>query len=161
MQRAHLFLPVLAAILLLPASALAHAIGVTCTIRGDKVEVEAFYDDDMPAHKAKVQVVNAKEEVIANGIADKDGIWSFVTPTPGTYEIRVDAGAGHRAKKTLHIPGMPTTEEETPIPTEPEPTREQMTRTPWWRIGLGLLIIVVGSAAAFGVMQWRAANQKR
>jgi len=160
MRPAHLLLPAFFAILFVPASAFAHAIGVTCTIRSDKVEVEAFYDDDTPAHKAKVQVVNAKDEVIATGITDKDGIWTFATPTPGKYEVRIDAGAGHRAKKSLVIPGA-VADDPTPIIATPEPTREEQTRTPWWRIGIGLAIIVAISVGVMGLMQWRAANQKR
>jgi hypothetical protein len=168
MQRAYLLLFASTAIFVIPTSAFAHGVGVACTINADKVEVEAFYDDDSPAFKAKVQVVNANEDVIATGITDKDGKWTFATPAPGKYQVRLDAGAGHRAKKALHIPGeepkfeVPT---EAPPPTvtptaEPE-TRAEMTRTPWLRIGVGLGAIFVGSIAVIGVMQWRAANHRR
>ena len=54
-----LVLPALVLLVGVPANAFAHALGVACTLRGDKVEVEVFYDDDTPAQKAKVQVLNA------------------------------------------------------------------------------------------------------
>ena len=79
----------------LPAPVFAHAVGVDCTVRGDKVEVEGFFDDDSPAQKAKVRVVNAKGELIADGITDEKGRWSFRTPAPGKYQVELDAGAGH------------------------------------------------------------------
>jgi hypothetical protein len=162
MQRAYPYILASLAILCIPAAVFAHAVGVTCTINADKVEVEAFYDDDSPAFKAKVQIVNAQEEVIANGITDKDGKWTFATPTPGKYQVRIDAGAGHRAKKALLIPGeepksAATVEVSPPVVVEPvveAPTREEMTRTPWLRIGVGLGAIFVGSIAVIGVMQW-------
>jgi hypothetical protein len=129
-----------------PTTALAHALGVACKINGDKVEIEAFYDDDSAANKAKVSVVNVKNEVIASGVTDKDGKWSFATPAPGKYEIRVDAGAGHRAKKVLSVPGVVSE----PAPSkqaDPEPTRADMTRTPWLKIGIGLAAIALCSGA--------------
>ena len=84
----------------------AHAVGVSCTIRGAQVEVEAYYDDDSPAIKAMVQVLNAKNEVIATGDTDEKGRWVFAKPGPGKYVIRLDAGAGHRAKATFTVPGF-------------------------------------------------------
>ena len=146
---------------LMPTTALAHALGVAYSIKGDKVEIEAFYDDDTAAHKAKVIVVNAKDEEIANGITDKAGQWSFATPAPGKYEIRVDAGAGHRARKTLNVPGVgPSPPSKVDDDSEPEAadseSRYAMTRTPWQKIGVGLTIIALGGCAlTLGLAIWR------
>jgi hypothetical protein len=136
-------------LLISPSKALAHALGVSCKIRGDKVEVEAYYDDDSPAQNAKVQVVNARAETVADGVTDKDGNWSFPTPSAGTYEVRVNAGGGHHARKTITVPAAakpsPTPDEPPPTPAEPTitdgPTRSEFTRTPWLQVAVGLLII--------------------
>jgi hypothetical protein len=132
-----------------PGSVFAHAVGVSCTIRGDKVEVEAYYDDDAPAIKAKVQVLNAKDEIIATGVTDEKGRWSFATPGRGQYEVRLDAGAGHRKNTTLTVPGL--VNEPTPaVPTANAVSseRDRFTQVPWLNVVIGLAVIG-GSCAVF------------
>ncbi len=124
-------LPALSILFFIPSWAFAHNVGVDCKLNGDKVEVEAFYDDDTAAAKAKVRVENAKEEVIASGVTDAKGKWSFAAPPPGKYVVFLDAGAGHRAQKELDL-------EET---IRVGPTRDDFTRTPWRKIAIGLITI--------------------
>ena len=57
----------------LPNFAAAHALLVDCNLRNGKVEVEAFYDDDTPAPKARVKVMNAEEQVVAGGVTNETG----------------------------------------------------------------------------------------
>ncbi len=144
-----------------PADAFAHALGVDCTRRGAKVEVEAFYDDDSPAQQAKVQVVNAKDEIVASGVTDAKGMWTFATPPPGKYEVRVDAGAGHRAKKTINVPAVeprtPVPEDVPPAPavtiSEGGPTRAEFTRFPWLQVLIGVVVLgAVGGAFALATV---------
>jgi hypothetical protein len=140
----------LLAVLLLtacPGYVFAHAVGVSCTLRGDKVEVEAYYDDDSPAIKAKVQVLNAKDEIVATGITDEKGRWNFDRPAPGLYEVRLDAGAGHRKDTTLTVPGLVNE----PTPAAPTPTavsseRDRFTQVPWLNVVIGLAVIGGGCA---------------
>jgi hypothetical protein len=116
-----------------------------------KVEVEGFYDDNTPAIKADVQVVNAAAGVIvAQGTTDAAGKWFFATPPPGTYEVRVNAGAGHRAKTTLVVPASTTTAAPSPDGTAVNdgPKRADLTRTPWLKILIGL-VIIGGCSVAF------------
>jgi hypothetical protein len=152
---------------LAPTWAFAHAVGVSCILRGDKVEVEAYFDDDSPAVKAKVQVVNAKGEIVASGVTDEKGNWNFARPAPGKYEVRLDAGAGHRAKKTIDVPVSKPLEcaigslqgvavrvrdaapASSAAPTiAVGPTRAEFTRTPWLNVAIGFGIIG-GLAGAF------------
>lgn len=150
-------------LLLAPAWARAHAIGLDCTLRGDKVEVEAYYDDGSNAARAKIEVASADGKIVAQGTTDARGQWVFATPAAGKYEVRVDAGAGHRAKRAITIPaatGAPgTTEpakavpapagaippvltaEPTVVPISDGPTRDDFTRTPWLKIAIGLAVI--------------------
>jgi nickel transport protein len=149
--------PLLAVAVLLaiaPTSAFAHALGVDCILRNGKVEVEVFYDDDSPAQQAKVQVVNAKDEVIANGVTGEKGTWSFAAPPPGTYEVRVDAGAGHRAKKTIHIPTVePADEPPAAVTINEGRTRAEFTRFPWVQVLIGVIVLGgVGAAFALSTM---------
>ena len=133
----------IALLALVPAGVMAHAVHVVGTLRTGKVEVETFYDDDTPAIKAKVEVLNAREEIVVSGVTDDKGRWTFDTPPPGKYEVRLDAGAGHRAKCTITVPGIAQTQ------TEPEgPTREEITRTPWLKVAIGF-VVIGGCAGAF------------
>ena len=141
-------------LLLGSACADAHAVGVDCFLRGDKVEVEAYYDDDTPARKARVEIVSARADVLVAGMTDDNGRWSCAAPAPGQYEVRIDAGAGHRAKSTITIPGRT----ESPAPgTSPEaqetrisnePSRAEFTEVPWLKAAIGL-VVIGGCAGAF------------
>ena len=125
-------------VVLMPARAFAHALGVECKLKDGKVLVEAFYDDDTPAAKAKVEVVNAKDEVISKDMTDGEGRWSFTAPAPGKYEVRVDAGAGHRATTSITIPGAAAPE---PVTSISENTRAEFTGVPWLKMTIGFVTI--------------------
>lgn len=162
MKRSHA--PVLTFLLLTacPGSAFAHAVGVSCALRDDKVEVEAYYDDDSPAANARVHVLNAAEQMVASGITDEKGRWHFVKPKPGTYTVRLDAGAGHRAKATLTVPRI-ATEPKTTHPTSTEVTseRDQFTQIPWLNVLIGLAVIGGGCGVFLIVARLRSAARGR
>ena len=130
--------------------AAAHALLVDCNLRNSKVEVEAFYDDDTPAAKARVKVINADEQMVAGGFTDQNGSWSFAMPAPGKYVVVVDAGAGHRKEKTIEVPARPdesmAPKNEAPIGDESK--RDDLTRIPWLKIAIGL-VIIGGLSGAF------------
>ena len=142
-----------------PANVFAHAVGVDCKLVGGTVQVEVYYDDDSPGVKAKVQVRNADDEVIADGVTDKEGKWSFAAPSPGIYMVHVDAGAGHRARKRSTVPEPKSAAETTPTPDRTDDpskadtisdgaSRAEFTRTPWTKIAIGLTVIG-GCSGAF------------
>ncbi len=123
--------------------ATAHALGVQAKLKDGKILVEAYYDDDSPAIKTKIQIMKGKEE-IASRVTDEKGLCTFDAPAPGKYEIHADAGAGHRASTTITIPGAtPTTEQKKETPISSGATREEFTGTPWLKIGIGISAIGV------------------
>ena len=145
-------------LLVVPSAVSAHRIGVEARLKGDRVAVEAFFDDDTPAADSKVVVTAEDGKVVAEGKADAKGMWSFPAPAPGKYKVAVDAGGGHLAKTTITIPARPAAVPSPPTPNstsspsgaEPEvvisdgPTRAEMTG--WWRwlmAGVGLALIGV------------------
>jgi hypothetical protein len=135
--------------------AAAHALGAECKLVGDRVEVEAFYDDDTPAREARVSVRDGHKQAIAEGRTDSQGRWSFARPAAGTYEVVVEAGGGHRAQVQITIP-----EADAGTPAAPEtistgPTREEFTRFPWPKVALGLAAIGVFSLALWVVRRRR------
>jgi hypothetical protein len=122
----------------------AHAVGMECRITGANVVVEAFYDDDSPAVRARVRVLAGDKE-IATGLTDEKGIWSFACPPPGQYTVELDAGAGHRATESITVPPTVATPS---VAIGNGSTRQEFTRFPWDRLLLGVLVIF-GIAGAF------------
>lgn len=90
--------------LLLPGRADAHDLrAVLRDPNADPIRVEAGYDDDTPADGAKVTVTDAAGAVVASGVTDDRGVWTFSRPGPGRYTIAVES-AGHRDAVGLEIP---------------------------------------------------------
>ncbi|MCI0379495.1 MAG: carboxypeptidase-like regulatory domain-containing protein [Gemmataceae bacterium] len=122
-----------------PAGVWAHALGVECSLRGGKVHVEAFYDDDTPASFALVEVRDSGKKLIANGKCDVKGLWSFEAPPAGKYEVFVNAGAGHAVQKALTVPATsPAPVDESPKLIITEQTREGFTGFPLIKVGIAL-----------------------
>ncbi|HXG11188.1 MAG TPA: carboxypeptidase-like regulatory domain-containing protein [Gemmataceae bacterium] len=150
-----------------PRPALAHRLLAECRLRGDQVEVEAFYDDDTPAGNARVAVLDAQKNTVAEGRTDAEGRWTFPAPAAGTYQVVVNAGAGHRAQISITLPGgksAGTESPHTPSNLSPKPagqetgasptihagpTRAEAVRFPWVRVGIGLALI-----AALSLVLW-------
>lgn len=131
----------------------AHALGAECKIRGGRVELEAYYDDDTPGSQARVVVQDEARKTVAEGKTDDKGMWNFPLPPPGRYRVRVDAGAGHAATVTLTVPGskegpttsggengVPPAEDKSGVASD-GPTRTEFTRFPLGRVALGLAVI--------------------
>ena len=134
-----------------PWSACAHNPDMDWKQVGDRLEVEAFFDDDMPARAARVQILDDQKNVVATAITDGAGKCVLRTPNPGKYQLVLDAGAGHRKQRTITIVGtLPVSDSESRSKADPVPSstrREELTRFPWERVALGLgVIALVGGA---------------
>jgi hypothetical protein len=138
-------------ILLFPAPAHAHALHAHAKLDGNQVLVEAKFDGDEAAEKAKVYLISTDGEKTLRGRTGSDGTLRFDAPAPGKYEILVDAGAGHVAKVAITI-----TEEmlrnapaSAPVLISEGPSIEEATSGKWWKIAVGL-----GAIALFGFVLW-------
>jgi len=137
-------LPALLALLLLPALAHAHAVGLVAKLAGGRVTVEAFFDDDEPAADASVTVHDEANAPVAQGKTDAAGVWSFAVPPAGRYTIRVNAGDGHATTTVVTIPAIPIGE----VTVTEGVSREA--RTGWLRavgVAAGLLGITAATIA--------------
>lgn len=140
-------LMVITLVLLAPATARSHGIGVEAKIQGDRVLVEAYFDDSSPAADAPVRVFSATGQVTAEGKTDAQGRWTFPAPPTGKYRITVDAGDGHLAKATITIPE--SAQSAAAVVISDGLTREQATGTRrYLMIGMGLGIIGLATLAA-------------
>jgi hypothetical protein len=126
----------------------AHNLGAKAVLRGDHVEVEAYYSDDTPARDARVVVHDNADKLIADGRTDDAGRWQFPAPPPGRYVVVVDAGSGHRKRLVVTIPGTAADGESV----SEGPSRAEFTRFPWGGIAAGLTVIVL---LAVGWRAWR------
>lgn len=130
--------------LLAPALAFAHGLGVEYKIDGDVVHVSAYFDNEGDAEAgsdtagAKVRVLDGERRLVAEGTMDAKGTWGFPRPAAGSYKIEVDAGAGHFRRIPMTISAEPG------AATEP-PTRKEFTRSRWRELTLGLGIITIAA----------------
>ena len=115
---------------LLPGTAAAHDLKADVKPLADSVRVEAGYDDGTPAGGARVTVTDDAGAVVAEGVLDERGVWSFPTPGPGDYRVGVES-AGHRDEVTLTI-----REQDSPAVL----SRERLDKTLGLVIGLTLLL---------------------
>ena len=149
------FLPALMTLLALPALAHAHAVGVVAKLAGERVTIEAFFDDDEPAADAHVTVHDAANTLVAAGKTDAAGAWSFAVPPAGRYTVRVNAGHGHATTTVVTVPQSAS--ESASI--WDGPSREA--RTGWHR-WLGVAVGLLGIATATKVFtQLRRRSRQR
>jgi nickel transport protein len=95
----------IAAFVTAPQRAEAHDLKVLISLEGDPLRLEAWFDDDTPAEKARVTVSRDSGEEVLAGETDDRGVWLFAKPGPGSYRIVVES-VGHRDVLKLDIPGI-------------------------------------------------------
>jgi hypothetical protein len=133
----------------------AHNLLLDARVTGERLRVEAFYDDDTPAQQATITVENESGAVVATGKTDERGTWSCPRLAPGAYVLRARS-VDHAAKKALVVSDQ--SRDSAPeraaasasAPRSPGasdgPTRAELTSTPWLKValGCGLISIIFG-----------------
>ena len=137
--------------LLTGGSAQAHAVHVQAKQVGTLVVVEVFFDDDEPAARATVRILDGAETLVAEGETDEKGAWSFPAPAPGAYRVVVDARDGHTAKRSLTI--------ESPVEgvkvVTGGPTRQEITGPTRWLLAAAGVALIVGASWAWSRLRRR------
>ena len=137
------------ALLLLAPAAKGDTPHVEARLRGERVTVAVFFDDDTPAAGAILVVRSKAKRAVATGRTDNRGEWTFSCPAPGDYTISA-ATPGNSIIVPMMIPtaaalrGLAPTEDT--IVTG-GPNRTEVVRLPWLRpalaAGAALTIIAV------------------
>lgn len=89
-------------ILLLGLASHPHKLCAKVELQGERLQVEAWFDNDMPADGAKVKML-AGTKTLHEAVTDDRGLCTLPTPAAGQYLIEVNAGGGHRTEITFTI----------------------------------------------------------
>lgn len=141
------------ALLLSPGIVQAHALGVECSLKKDgTILVEAIFEDDLPAIKAQVQVLDSNEKVIASGATDARGLWKFPRPSAGKYQVIVDDGKGHRVETLITVPATgasasPDSDQQSKTISDGSTRDEFIGRNRWLKAAIGVGAIFLFSFA--------------
>lgn len=98
-----------AGVLLATGGAGAHDMNATVTVRADAVRVEVFFEEDVPAERAKMSVCDAAGVEVIAGTTDERGVWAFPVPPAGTYRLTATC-IGHTATVSFTVAGAPEAE---------------------------------------------------
>lgn len=126
--------------LALTTSAEAHKLCLKAEKRQGKLYVEAWYDDDTPADRAKIKVTQS-DQLVLEGVTNERGVWSADCPPTGAYLVEANDGGGHTAHAQFVI--QPTDE-----PQQAGETRQEVEVRRTWGVVLGLgavaLLVLAG-----------------
>ena len=101
MKPVRLFICIIAVAFIYCVQIYAH--GVECSINTGAKSVKSQYDDGAPMSYADVKIFTPEGKEFQSGVTDKNGIFSFVPDSKGTWKIKIDDGMGHRIDKTIKI----------------------------------------------------------
>ena len=77
-------------------TALAHKVNLFAYVDGGKIYTESYFSDGKPVKEGKVLVYDSRKKLLLQGVADKEGLFSFDIPKIDDLNIVIDAGMGHR-----------------------------------------------------------------
>jgi hypothetical protein len=126
--------------------------------RTDRVEILSQFDDGTVAANALVTVRDAEKKIIRAGETNNQGVWSFMKPAPGEYQVKVDAGDGHVASIQFRI-GDPNQPDAAP-PAEGVNRQPETPLSLLLKIGIGLGLIGVMALALLLAMRQRQARKQ-
>ncbi len=121
-----------------------HKLCAKLDIQGDKIIVEAWYDNDIPAEKAKVTLLQQKK-TLAEAMTDERGMCTFTIPPSGDYLLDISAGGGHRTEIAFAL-GAETV-------AEAGDTKAGVSSKRWWGATVGVLLIVIATVLARRVLK--------
>jgi hypothetical protein len=86
-----------------PSVTTAHVLSVTTTMAGGKLEVAAYFNEDLPADDAVVELRTPDGELVAQGKTNENGVWIGSLPPVGRYNLTVRASGDHHRTVELFV----------------------------------------------------------
>jgi nickel transport protein len=91
-----LFAACLLTSLLLPPAAYAHKVNIFAYVENGKIHTESFFPDGKPVEGGTVEILDSRNQKLAEGVTDKEGKCSFPIPKKDDLTIVINASMGHR-----------------------------------------------------------------
>ena len=83
-------------VLLLCGPALAHKVNLFAYAEGGKIYTESYFPDGKPVDGGKVMVYDSQDQLILEGVTDKEGFFNFEIPKIDDLNIVINATMGHK-----------------------------------------------------------------
>ena len=91
----HLFVLVVVT-LTLSGTALAHKVNLFAYVESGKIYTESYFPDGSPVKGGKVLIYDSQNNLLLEGVSDKNGLFSFPVPKVDDLTIVIEATMGHK-----------------------------------------------------------------
>jgi nickel transport protein len=91
----------LVALFLICNLALAHKVNLFAYVEGGTVFTESYFPDGRAVEGGKVKVYDSQNNLLLEGVTDKEGLFNFKIPKIDDLTIVLDATMGHKASFKL------------------------------------------------------------
>ena len=95
-----------ACLLFFAASASAHKVSVFAYADSEKIYTESYFQNGDPVANGGLKVYDSSDNLVAEGVTDNQGLFSFEIPRADDFRIVIDAGMGHKSSFTLKKSSM-------------------------------------------------------
>jgi len=95
------FIAIILLPLFLPVSVHAHKVNLFAYHEGGSVFTESYFSDGTPCRNSRITARDESGTVIARGVTDDEGLFSFAYEEGAVVRISLNAGDGHGAETTL------------------------------------------------------------
>lgn len=83
-------------LLMFSGTALAHKVNLFAYAEAGKVYTESYFPDGRPVEGGKVLVYDSQDNLLLEGVTDKEGLFSFPVPKVDDLTIVIEATMGHK-----------------------------------------------------------------
>lgn len=84
------------AVLIFSGTAMAHKVNLFAYAEGGKIYTESYFPDGRAVEGGKIQVYDSQDQLILEGVSDKEGFFNFDIPKIDDFNIIINAAMGHK-----------------------------------------------------------------
>ena len=89
------------AVFLFAGIAQAHKVNLFAYVEGGKIYTESYFPDGKPVAGGKILVYDSQNNLLLEGLTDKEGLFSFAIPKVDELTIVIEASMGHKNRYRL------------------------------------------------------------
>lgn len=79
----------------------AHKVNLFAYVEGGKIYTESYFPDGKPVVGGKILVYDSQNNLLLEGITDKEGLFVFAVPKVDDLTIVIEASMGHKNRYRL------------------------------------------------------------